>query len=1060
MRISQRTSPNRLRACTTGFILGLGLMASASADDIDIYSSGIDEKLKPNILFVLDMSNSMEWDINGQPPSSTGLDSRYDILRGAVQKLLDQNASNVNAGISVYRNRITGILWPVSDLDGYAHAIDEAIPESDDLLSKDVIMGIINDQWVGSATATVGALAEAALYFKGGEVALGGIDPNRSGFFKPNTWDTGLELYRSGSYIAPNRAAYSPSDAFKLGVPNGETSTCNDYSNGGTTPGNNQCQNKDIVSCITESGGTYNEDGTTKFYPDFMRCTYNVPDTWSGANYISPITQECQSNFIVLISDGVPTHVQRPDLAPILGHSTSSCDNLNLNIFSSTSSTSTEGNCGPELAKVLHENDQVSTIAGSNVDTYTVGFSIEGAGQDYLKLIATEGGGQFFPADNAEQLSAALDSVVTNILGGNENFSALSVDINKASFSNDDRVFFSLFEPSGKQGWKGNLKGYFIDNTGIKDINNTLATVTDDTGTRFVDTAQSFWSANADGNEVTSGGASSQFDSSSRVIYTYTGGTLPDDGAELSRADDANLLHVDNDVLTTTLLGIADDADARAELLTWLHAAPMGDPLHTRSTTVKYPGQTLIFTMTNQGLLHAIDATSPVDPSASDISGGNEVFAFMPPELLGNLAALKANAAGDHIYGLDGGMTRWHEDDNNNGIVDGEETALLVFGMRRGGNNYYALDVSDPAKPVYKWTIQGGSHPFEKLAQSWSRMALVDVQKGDDTEKVLVFGGGYDAAMDEAVGKTAASGNSIYMIDKNATVIWSASDDDMNYSIPSDISVIDSDNDGLADRLYAADLGGQVWRVDFGNVSSSSNFNVSKFADLGTDSWQPFFYAPSIALNDDSSDYYISVALGSGNRTDPLAEDTQNRIFMIKDRNADSIPETGTAAYTTTDLYDATNNDIDSSNTTTATTATTNMDNADGWYIDLDNGEKSLTSLLTFEDTILATTFSPDSSGISTNSCEVQSSIGRYYAISVTDARPVEKFTALENTTDTPSAAPTKDDRRKEISYFGIPSSPVVLFPPGTSSVQVIVDKQAVQTIDQALHQVYWYPKK
>ena len=1060
MRNYQQTSVNRLCACTTGFLLGMGLIASANADDIDIYSGGVDQALKPNILFVLDMSDSMDRDINGESPSSSGLDSRYDILRDSVEQMLDQNASNVNAGVSVFRNRVTGILWPVSELDGYAHAVDANIPESDDLLSKDVIMSIIDDQWVGSNTATVGGLAEAALYFKGGEVALGGINPARSGFFKPNPWHTEWEIYYGGSYIAANPVTYTPEDAFKVGVPNGEESHCNDYSYGGIQTGSNQCEGKVITSCAHRDGGTYFEDGVEKNSTDYLKCMYNVPDTWSGANYISPITQECQSNFIVLISDGEPTHNQRPDLAPLLGHSTSSCANLNDSIFSSITGTTTEGNCGPELVKALHENDQISTIDGSNVSTYTIGFNVEGPGENYLKLLATEGGGQFFGANNADELTTALDNVITDIIGGNESFSALTIDINKASFSNDNRVFFTLFEPSGKSSWNGNLKGYFIDTNGIKDVNNTLATISDDAGTRFVDTAHSFWSATADGNEVTSGGASGQLNSSSRVIYTYTGGLLPDDGADLSRADDANLLHVDNDILTNTLLGITDDADARAELLNWIHAAPMGDPLHSRSTTVKYSDKTLIFTMTNQGLLHAIDATSPTDPTASDTDGGNELFAFMPPELLGNLDDLKTNAAGEHIYGLDGGMTRWHEDDNNNGIVDGEESVLLVFGMRRGGNHYYALDVTDPADPIYKWTIQGGLHPFENLAQSWSRMALVDVQNGSETEKMLVFGGGYDAAMDEAVGKTTADGNTIYMIDKDANVIWSASDTDMNYSIPSDISVIDSDNDGLADRMYAADLGGQVWRVDFDDVSSSTNFKVKKFADLGTGSWQPFFYAPSIALNDDSSDYYISVALGSGNRTDPLAAGSQNRIFMIKDRNADSIPEASAAVYTTTDLYDATNNDIDSTNTTTATAAVTNMDNADGWYIDLDSGEKSLTSLVTFEDRILATTFAPDSSGISTDSCTIQNSIGRYYAISVTDARPAEQLNEPESSDDSPTHTHTKDDRRKTISNFGIPSSPVVLFPPGSNSVQVVVDKQTVQTIDQELHQVYWYPRK
>ena len=37
---------------------------------------------------------------------------------------------------------------------------------------------------------------------------------------------------------------------------------------------------------------------------------------------------------------------------------------------------------------------------------------------------------------------------------------------------------------------------------------------------------------------------------------------------------------------------------------------------------------------------------------------------------------------------------------------------------------------------------------------------------------------------------------------------------DMHFSIPSRIEFLDSNIDGLTDRLYVGDLGGQVWRVD------------------------------------------------------------------------------------------------------------------------------------------------------------------------------------------------------------------------------------------------------
>ena len=49
--------------------------------------------------------------------------------------------------------------------------------------------------------------------------------------------------------------------------------------------------------------------------------------------------------------------------------------------------------------------------------------------------------------------------------------------------------------------------------------------------------------------------------------------------------------------------------------------------------------------------------------------------------------------------------------------------------MRRGGNSYYALDVSDRTKPKLAWSIEGGSGDFAQLGQSWSRMIPARIQK-------------------------------------------------------------------------------------------------------------------------------------------------------------------------------------------------------------------------------------------------------------------------------------------------------------------------------------------
>ncbi|MFT6639575.1 MAG: type IV pilus assembly protein PilY1 [Patiriisocius sp.] len=61
-------------------------------------------------------------------------------------------------------------------------------------------------------------------------------------------------------------------------------------------------------------------------------------------------------------------------------------------------------------------------------------------------------------------------------------------------------------------------------------------------------------------------------------------------------------------------------------------------------------------------------------------------------------------------------------------------------------------------------------------------------------------------------------GNAIYIVNaQTGELIWKADRNkfsDMDYSITSDVRVLDIDADGLTDRLYVGDMGGQVWRFD------------------------------------------------------------------------------------------------------------------------------------------------------------------------------------------------------------------------------------------------------
>jgi len=375
----------------------------------------------------------------------------------------------------------------------------------------------------------------------------------------------------------------------------------------------------------------------------------------------------------------------------------------------------------------------------------------------------------------------------------------------------------------------------------------------------------------------------------------------------------------------------------------------MADPLHSDVVIVDYADdKRVVFTSTNQGFLHAIDATFPKSGSYGDTRGGEEIFAFIPKELLPNLHySMIGDYPGEHLYGLDGNVMPWHTDHNGDGIVNGTDQLLLIIGMRRGGKHYYALDVTDPERPRYLWQIDGGQADFSKLAQTWSRPSLITVNRNDAHEQVLVFGGGYDDSVDDLQESRATSGNTIYFVDRDGQLILSASHNDMDYAIPSDLTVIDSDSNGLADRIYVGDLGGQIFRISFDDLNDG--LDVVRFADLPDGAYRPFFYLPSIATgvraNDPAS---LGILIGSGNRDNPISDPNNGMVYMLEDR-LDLANSSSTLPLGTNDLYNANDVLLQSADAAVRVEELVKRKERSGWLLTLEAGQKVLARSLIVE---------------------------------------------------------------------------------------------------------------
>lgn len=1048
----------KTRSAIAGLAAGLLAGSPLSADDLDVFTAGLTNTVKPNILLVLDYSGSMLWDVDGNWVSdSNAEDAKINILRDAVSAVLVDGEDLMNVGVGpLYAGVSGGVQWPISAIDKDASEIDAAIPPGQ-FTSADIINSLLEERLAGGATATVAALAEAGMYFRGGNVYSGGADPDQSEHFSPHRWNATIEAYADGSYLAPNPATYTPTDAYQINAfKQSSYFWCTDFSAAG---GTNNCSSLETFDCEYFAPGEYDGvNGATANRFARKLCKTPHPDYWEGANYKSPIANECQDNFIILISDGQPTATGNFDaVEEITGLEENACEDLSTSIFSaSTGDKATTGNCGYEVVRELATTPQNPAIPNSYVKTYTVGFSIDGPGKDYLKGLAKAGEGTFFEANKPEELTEALQQILDDILPESESFAEVSVDINKASFSSDDRLYFPLFKPSFSNNWQGNIKGYFIDAEGIKDVRGDLATTESTSGTVFTDTSQSFWSAEADGNDTLAGGLNEKLEPASRKLYTFTATNIPRNGEPLNSITGANDLSAANADVDYAQLQIPNDADNRAELLDWIAEQPIGAPLHSKLQVINYAGgQRIVYAITNQGFLHAFDVTRPGRNGTNDLAGGEELYAFMPKELLRNLEPMRTGVSTDsHIYGLDGNITRWHDDLNNDGVVNNGEQVLLIFGMRRGGSQYYAMDVTKPEEPVLKWQITGGQGQFRDLAQTWSRASLIRVNRATGDERVLLFGGGYDPALDDRDKRRPSKGNSVFMVDRDGKYIWSATHPQMNYAIPSDITVIDSDSDAIADRMYFGDLGGQVWRVDMDNVDRSADFSVNRLADISTAGYQPFFYAPSVAYNDQAGQSFMTVAIGSGNRDNPLDAGSRNEFYVFKDEHFEKGPLPAAAKIIRHDqLHDATNNFIASDTPEIAQAAREDLSTASGWRIELEPGEKSLSQTVTFNGRLLATTFQPGNQN--TNACGIPGSTGRFYMMDVISGEPLDYLGDAD-----PDAPLNASNRSTVISGSGIPTSPAIIFPEGELSAKVLVNKTIVGGINSRVKRVYWFAEQ
>ncbi len=690
----------------------------------------------------------------------------------------------------------------------------------------------------------------------------------------------------------------------------------------------------------------------------------------------SPIQYECQPSFVILISDGLYTGIDpRP-----------------------------EG-----TNRFIQDHDSGFT-GTQNVIVHTVGFGVGAsepaadlAANDVLRQTAQNGGGSFYKTDTSAQLEAALQNFILQIVAATFSFATPVVPTTSATGSS--RAYLAAFQSNpSRPFWRGYLKAY------DRDANGVVRLLPDGT-------PDPQWQAWEAGSVLAAKAASS------RVIKTVIGGSLQDFTTSnvLLTAALLGVSVIERDNLINYLRGIDaydEDVDGNStEERDWklgdiFHStpvlvtppiAPSSDASYIAFRTANASRTTALIAGSNGGKLHAFRE-----------SDGEELWAFIPPDLLGALKTLTIQSA-DHPFYVDGSPVAADVK------IGGNWKTIVVVGERRGGKSYHALDITDTTSPQYLWSFTDA-----KLGETWSEPVIGKMQVSGVEKYVAIVGGGYDTAQNNSLGKA------VFAIDvATGQKLWEYSNpgspgDDrqyLNFSVAANPTAADLDRNGFIDRVYIGDVGGQLWK--FGPADPALP------ADLATN-WtgkRLFAAAPSQANPPVPGEYYPTQAIygapipaydpqgnlwiyfGTGDRNHPNNTTAPNRFYGIKD----NVGMTNGSHLTETSLVDITS---------------TNLTATQGWYFLLGTKEKVLATADVFNQIVFFSAFTP--TGVA--ACGTGGGTAKLYAVQMTTGYAAIDW-ALGVALTSTSSAETRD---KTIGT-GIPSRPIIVITESGATISTSV---------------------
>ena len=703
----------------------------------------------------------------------------------------------------------------------------------------------------------------------------------------------------------------------------------------------------------------------------------------------TPVTAACQQNFVMLVTDGLPT-------GNTSGNLYSAADRTNTCAWSTATNTCTTGSFGVAATDAITSTDALrkTTVSGMtstkkdgtgavtgnyDVQTYVValGDTVANAtAMSVMDAMAYNGGTEkAMAANDATAMSTAIANIANDITGKTSSGAAVAV-ANAHITSADNASYSSTYDSAT---WTGDLNSFAID---------PVTKVTSSTSLWTAGTAQTQLNLRTSANRyiVTSidtagsiGGV--QFQPTSATTTTKLSvaqqtllntPTYTDGAAVLAylRGDRTNeTAAVAPPLPYRTRFKLLGDIVNGEPVLLRAPSANYADTGYSAFKTAQAARTRTLFQGANDGMLHAFVAAT-----------GAESWAYIPNLVMADLNNLSRKPGFTHKYYVDGTPVVADVDFKQVDGVSGSGTdwrTILVGGLGKGGRGYYALDVTNPiasseadAKSKVLWEFPNSitnatARNKAKLNMGYSYGAPIVAKTKDGDNWVVLLTSGYNNGTNSGDSGGDGLGHLYVVNPKTGDLIKDIETTGCHatpLTAPCGLAQIagfatNADVDRTVEYVYGGDLYGNLWRFDF-TSNSSSGWSVAKMATLKDSSGtvQPITTAPELTLVKIGGVDTRMVFVGTGQYLGiPDVSTTQTQtMYGIKDSlSAIADPLRNSLVQQTVTA---------SGSTSTITSNAVDYTLKKGWYFDLPtSGERSVTTPALGLSELVFTTIIPSS---------------------------------------------------------------------------------------------------